>query len=118
MGASCTGGEPPHTYQVQDFCTSFNAAPFHQAGDRCYASDRGGTYMYIYILDGGGNEHSGCVDAVDLSWNLVTNWRCSPAGQFGEIDFDGTRWLQGVVRNNHPNLRTHIWGAQGGVGYP
>lgn len=115
--AACDG--QPHTFQQQRFCTNVNVAPHHQSDrDRCYASNRGGSYLYLYQVYGGGNEHSGCIDAVDASWNLVTNWSCSYAGSWSQLDFDGTRWLQGVVRNNHPNKWTHVWGAQNGIGYP
>lgn len=48
---------------------------------------------------GKGGQHSACVDAY-YSGSLIHEWVCSPTNEWAFIGFNGTRWMQGTVRNN------------------
>jgi len=59
-------------------------------------------------------EHSGCADAVDVYYNLVQSWICTPGNnQFTFFFFPpNTIPRKGIVRNNATGGGTHIGGIQ------
>jgi hypothetical protein len=76
-----------------------------QGPDRCYA-----TGHYLVQVLARSFETSVCVDATQ-NGNLVHSWSCNVAGSYASDSYDGSRWLNGVVRNNNPNVSTLVWEA-------
>lgn len=92
---------------AQAFCLGVWLAPYGQSGDRCWS-----TGQYLTAVWARSYEASVCVDAAQ-NGNLVKEWACAPAGYLAAIGFDGSRWLNGVVRNNRfqrtYNYEGFIW---------
>jgi hypothetical protein len=86
------------------FCY-YLAGPYGGASDRCYSQNP----QHLTWVRSYGYNHSACSDAY---WGgLVASWACAPTGNWSNSYFDGSRYLQGVVRNN-AGENNQIWGYQ------
>jgi hypothetical protein len=79
---------------IGQFCWGAGVGPW----GHCTA----GWGQWLGSVHGKGGQHTGCVNAY---WNggLVTNWACSPRNTWAFIGFDGSRWMQGTVKDNSGN---------------
>lgn len=91
----------------EQFCFSWHGK-YGGENDRCY----GPSYEPLEAVAGRGVVHSACVDAVNTGGALVASWVCAPTNTVGEIYFDKTRLLDGVVRNNVSNDTNFLEGWQ------
>jgi hypothetical protein len=94
--------EPPDPWQP--FCVGVTLAPWGQSRDRCYAPGQKLTAVYGKSL-----ETSVCVNAVQNGTLVTPEWRCAERGQLAVMRFDGSRWLNGVIRNNNRSVRTRVY---------
>lgn len=83
------------------FCNGAWVAPYGQGGDRCWGPGQNLTGVQAIA------QQSVCVNAAQ-NGVLVQSWNCAPAANWAGMGFNGTRWLNPVVRNNHPNNWTQI----------
>lgn len=99
---------------AEPFCTYTWVKPYGQPGDRCTAS----TWMWIYGVTVETYEHSGCVDAVDVYYNLVRSWTCTPGPESFTWIFFGCDHVprKGIIRNNTTGSGAHLSGIQNPYG--
>jgi hypothetical protein len=55
--------------------------------------------QWLTSVHGKGGQHSGCVNAYH-GGSLVSSWACSPTNEWAFIGYNGSRWMQGTVKNN------------------
>jgi len=101
---------PVSNANAQNFCTYVWVKPYgQQPGDRCTAD----TWAWLFSVSVKAYEHSGCVDAVDVYYNLVRSWTCT-AGP------ETTLWInfplneiprKGIIRNNTTGSGAHLSGG-------
>jgi hypothetical protein len=84
------------------FCNGAWLAPYGQGGDRCY-----GPGQYLTGVQAISGQHSVCVNATQ-NGNLVASWNCAPVSNWAGMGFDGSRWLNPVVRNNTTGAWTQV----------
>jgi hypothetical protein len=84
------------------------AQPYGRSGDRITS----GQYDPLSQNEVYGHDHAACADALDTSGNLVTYWACGLPGSWTYVDFDESRMLQGIIRNNTTGDGNHITGKQ------
>lgn len=72
---------------------------------QCGGPSRWTTWVRSY-----GYWHSACSNAFQ-GGSPVTNWACAPTHTWSNSYFDGTRWMQGVIKNN-VGVNNQIWGYQ------
>jgi hypothetical protein len=105
-----TGSITAASASTENFCTGYNAAPYGQSGDRCSA---GGSLQNLGGASVYSKEHSGCVDALNSSGNLVASWSCTAGAEHSaEAYFGFSQPLRGIVRNNTTGASTHLNGTQ------
>lgn len=78
-----------------EFCVGAWLAPYGSSGDRCWGNGNYLTHIQAYSA-----QHSICVGGAQNGW-LVKPWSCaSGPWTWTYMGFDGSRWLNPVVRNN------------------
>jgi hypothetical protein len=78
----------------------------------CYASVGGygtciGNAHWLILVRSLGYQHSSCSDA--WSGGPVQEWHCAAVNQWSNSYFDGSRWMQGAVKNNAAGTN-QLWG--------
>lgn len=97
---------------LEPFCFGAWVAPLNQGGDRCFS---GGHWLTSVIANS--YDHSICVNGWQ-NGGPMTNWNCTsgPGGAFAGVTMDGSRFGNGVIRNNTSGDWTEIY--SGYAGYP
>lgn len=101
-------GPVAKSYATQEnFCTNVWLQPYGQSGDRCTAPN-GGNIQFINILT---YERAGCAD-IENNGSLLASWTCFGSNASGQVNYGGTRWAHGIIRNNNLSSAGSFSGGQ------
>jgi hypothetical protein len=101
---------PASKANAEPFCSYVWVKPYGQPGDRCTAD----TWRWLFSVLVRTYEHSGCVDAVDVYYNLVRSWTCTAGPEsLASINFYLNEIpRKGIIRNNTTGSGAHLTGNQ------
>lgn len=100
---------PIQEADAEVFCEYVWVKPYGQPGDRCTSP----TWAWLGTVSVKTYEHSGCVDAVDVYYNLVRSWTCTSGPEGSTLIYFGYNEIprKGIIRNNTTGSGAHLTGG-------
>lgn len=93
-GWMVTQAQSAHAEEVAvGFCGGTTLKPLNEGGDKCFSPGQWLTQVW------GQGEWAVCVNGW-INGGPASNWACAGAKTYAAIGFNGTRFMNGVIRNN------------------